>query len=108
MTRAAAAARVAGASDVGDRSETTRSDLVFDRAFGNKEARADKSFIADPLVAGGVAVLANRGQQRVARELRAVLSTWFEFGKVSLQCVPILSDDGGLGSRDIHNAFSQQ
>ena len=105
MTRTAAAARVARACDFRNGLQSATRNLSFDRAFGNKEARANQRFIACPIVARGVAVLTNRRQQRVTSELRAMFSPWLRFSK--LQRASILPDDGGFGSRDIDNPFGQ-
>ena len=77
MTRTAAAAGVARARDFRNAAQSAARNLSFDGAFRNKEARADQRFVARPIVARGVAVLANRGQQRVTNELGAVLSFRF-------------------------------
>lgn len=108
MTRAAAAPGVAGLRYFRDRAESMRRDLVFDRAFGNKEAGANECFVADPFVAGRIAVLANRRQQRFAGEFRTVFSAGFEIGEVAFQFVGILADDGGFGGWNIHDPLSQQ
>ena len=100
MTRAAAAAGVAGARDFGHGCETTRGDLVFDRVFGNKETGAYESFVADPLVTRSIAVLANRCEQRVAREFRTVLSSW-------LQPVQTQLNYGSFGGSFTYDLFSQ-
>lgn len=76
MTRTAAAARVARARDFGDARKSTACNLAFDRAFGNKEARANERFVTAPVIARGVAVLADRSEQCVASEFRAMLSAW--------------------------------
>lgn len=109
MTRTAAAARVARSRNFGNGCESARGDLGFNGAFGNKKARTDQRFIAGPIIARRIAVLPNRSQQRITRELRAMLSFHFESRKLTLyECVPILPDDSGFGSRDIHNPLGQQ
>ena len=108
MTRTATAARVTRARHVGDGLKSAGRDFAFDRAFGNEETRADKCFVAGPVVARGITVFANRRQQGITREFRAVLSARLEPWKVSFQRLPILPDDGGFGSRNIHNQLSQQ
>lgn len=108
MTRTAATARVARARDIRNALQSKRRDLSFNGAFGNKEASADERFVAAPIVARRVAVLANRRQQRVACQFRTMLSPWLKAMKDSFNCVAILPDDGGFGSRDIHNPFGQQ
>lgn len=108
MTRTAATARVARARDFSNSLQSTSRDLSFDGAFRNKETGADERFVAPPIVARCVAVLANRRQQRVARQFRTVLSSWLKTMKDSFNCVAILPDDGGFGSRDIPNPFGQQ
>lgn len=72
MTRSAAAAGVTNARDFGDSRKSAGLYLTFDGAFGNKKAGADQRFIACPIVACGVAVFANRGQQSIAGESRTV------------------------------------
>lgn len=108
MTRTAATAGVARTSDFGNRLQSTDRDLSFNGAFRNKEACADERFVATPIVARGIAVLTNRRQQRVTRQLRTVLSSRLETMKDSFNGVTILPDDGGLSSRDIHNPLGQQ
>ena len=108
MTRTTAATGVARARDFSNVLQAVRFDFTFDCAFRNEEARADERFVAGPIVARGVAILANRCEQRIAREFRTVFSVPFQIGKVSTQCGGILSDDGCFGSRDIHNPFCQQ
>ena len=108
MTRTAAAAGVARARDFRNAAQSTAGNLSFDGAFGNKEARADQRFVAGPIITRGVAVLANRSQQRVAGQLRTVLSPGLQPRKVSFQRARILSDERGFGSRDIHNPLGQQ
>ena len=107
MTRTAAAARVARARHFSNTLQSARGDLTFDSAFGNKETRADKCFVAGPVVARGVTVLTNRRQQRITRQFRTMLSPCFQLRQVSCQCAAILPDDGGFGSRDIQNPFGQ-
>ena len=101
MTGTAAAAGVTDARDFGDSVESSRRNLVFNRAFRNEEARANKRFIARPLVAHRIAKLANRSQEGVARKFWTVFAAGFKVGKVSPECITILPDDGGFGSRDI-------
>ena len=108
MTRTAPAARIARARDFSDCLQSAARNLSFNSAFRNKEARADERFVAAPVVARGIAVLANRRQQRVAGELRTVLSSCLKLAKAMLQRAVILPDYGGFGSRDIHNPFGQQ
>src|ERR1700754_575951 len=108
MTRTAPTARVARARDFTNSLQSTARNLSFNGAFGNKEARADERFVAGPVVARGIAVLAYRRQQRIAREFRTVLSSWLKTMKDSFNRVSVLPDDGGFGSRDIHNPFGQQ
>ena len=108
MTRTAAAARVARARHFADRLQSAGRDFTFNGAFGNKETRADECLVARPVVARGVAVFANRRQQGVARQFRAVLSGRLQLRELTFyQCARILPDDGRLGSRDIHNPLSQ-
>lgn len=76
MTRTAAPARVARARDFGNGLQSAARNLSFNSAFRNKETGADERFVSAPIVARGVAVLANRSQQRVAGELRTVLPAW--------------------------------
>jgi len=76
MTRATATTRVTRARDFGNRLQSAARNLSFNSAFRNKEARADERFVAAPIVACGVAVLANRSQQRVAGEFRTMLPAW--------------------------------
>lgn len=82
MTRAATTARVAGACDFGDGFESARRDLMFDGSFGNEKTGADQRFVANPLVTRGIAILANRRQQRIPREAGAVRVLSFQTGKL--------------------------
>lgn len=83
MTRTAAAASVARTRDFANGLKSMGRDLAFDGAFRNKETRADERFVAGPVIARSVAVLANRRQQCVARQFRTVLSAWLKLTKVA-------------------------
>ena len=76
MTRTAPAAGVARARDFRHAAQSMARNFSFDGAFGNKEARADERLVARPIVARGVAVLANRGEQGVTGQFRTVLPVW--------------------------------
>ena len=108
MTRTAAAARVTRAGHFADGLQSAGRDFSFNGAFGDKETRADECLVAGPIVARGVAVFANRRQQRVACQFRAVLSGRFQLRKLTFyQCAPILPDYGRLATREIHNPLGQ-
>ena len=85
MTGTTAAACVADSRDFGHSFESARGDLVFNRTFRDEEARADERFVAGPLFTRRIAELANRRQQRVAREFRTVLSVCFQALQTSAQ-----------------------
>lgn len=103
MARTAAAARVARARDFGDARKSTACNLAFDRAFGNKEARAYERFVTAPVIARGVAILADRSEQRVASELRTVLSA----GLYTIKTVVHISSRS-FSRAFTDNVFSQQ
>ena len=107
MTRTTATARIARARDFRDGLQSTRRDLSFNSAFGNKETRADERFVAGPVVTRGIAVLANRREQRIASEFGTMFSPRLKAMKDTFHRAPILPDDGRFGSRDIHNPFGQ-
>ena len=114
MTGTAAAARATNARDVRNSLQSAAQNFSFNRALRNKETRTDQSFLTAPLLARRIAELANRSQQRITRESRTMFSTGFRrlspvlnFGELAPQYVTILPDDGGLGSRNVHNPLGQ-
>ena len=72
MTRSAARTRIAGGSHFGDGGQSASLYFTFDGALRNEEAGANQCFVARPIIASGVAVFANRGEQRVAGECGTV------------------------------------
>ena len=103
MARSAARAGVAGARDFGDGRQSAGSNLVLDRAFGNEEAGADQGFVTGPIVAGGIAVIADRGEQRVARETGTV----FVVRNDAEQRRGLLSNYGRFSRRESGNTVRQ-
>ena len=85
MTGTATAARVTNTRYFSNGVETARGDFVFNRAFRDEEARANKRFVTCPFVARGVAELANGSQERVDRQLRTVFPARFAFKPAYVQ-----------------------
>lgn len=108
MTRTAAAAGVTRAGHIGNGPQSARRDLVFNCAFGNKETCANQRFVARPLIARGIAVLANGRQQRVARQLRTMLPRRLQTNKTTPQLGHVLRERRSFGRRCAHHVLRQQ
>ncbi len=72
MTGSTAAAGIACGSHFSHCSQSVLLNLTLDSPLRNKEAGADKRFVAGPVVTGGVAIFADCREQSIASESRAV------------------------------------
>src|ERR1700741_2940206 len=73
VTRTTAGAGVTGSRHFCNCAQSVRSDFPLDGAVGNTETSANERLVALPFVARGIAVVANRGKQRVTRQFQAVI-----------------------------------
>lgn len=78
--------------------------LTLDRPLRNKEAGANESFVAGPIVTRGVAVFSDRGEQGIASKSRAV----FVVRNYAGQRFRLLRHRGSVRGRRACNAFRQQ
>ena len=99
MTRSTSAAGVAGSRYLGYGFESPCCDFSFDRALRHEEASANERFISDPVFASGIAVFANGGQQRVARQFRTVLSAGLAVREILFKLAGVLPNQRSFRRR---------